>query len=313
MSGKMPLIKPKHLSRGDTIGIIVPSEPICETEFDAGVEFLRQEGFRVALGRYVRARDGHLAGSDEQRALDFNEFFADPSVRAVFCGAGGANSARLLPLIDYDTVRLNPKLLLGLSDPTALLCAVHRMTGLVTFHGPVVQYNFSKPMSSFTSKYFWRAICSDKPIGQIIEVNEHNILRHGATSGPLIGGNLTTLQQLIGTPYEPLWDGAILFWEDVAEQTHVLDAKLTHLRNAGIFEQLSGMIIGTLESCDEQDYDGVPAIEEIVLDLCSGYSFPILKNVDLGHTKDKMTIPIGVTASIDTDGVVFSIGEGGVS
>ena len=143
-------------------------------------------------------------------------------------------------------------------------------------------------------------------------MNCDNVLRPGKAKGRLIGGNLTTLQQLIGTPYEPCWDGAILFWEDVCEQPHVLDARLTHFRNAGVFDRLASMIVGNLEACDEHDYENMPPIEDIVLHLTKGHRFPILHHIDLGHTESKLTIPIGVEAEVNGDAGSLIIGESGV-
>ena len=239
--------------------------------------------------------------------------FLDSNVDAIFCAAGGANSGRLLPLLDYEAIKASPKILLGMSDPTALLCGIHATTGLVTFHGPVVQYNMQGPMPALTQRYFDRALFTKEPVGRIRELGSINVLRHGTARGRLIGGNLTTLQQLLGTPYEPDWDSAILFWEDVCEQPHALDAKLTHFRNAGVFDRVAGMIVGQLEECEERDYIDMPPLNEIILDLTNRLSFPILFEIPLGHTPEKITCPIGTLAEIDTYGAYLSLTESGVS
>ena len=306
------IIKPNPLAPGATIGIVTPSEPINPEDFDRALSYLKEQGFNLRVGPHARERRGHLAGSDEDRAADLMTMFRDNSVDAIFCAAGGANSGRMLPLLDYDVIKAHPKILLGMSDPTALLSGIHARTGLITFHGPVVQYNMKQAMTPFTERYFHDALFTSKPVGAICELGAGNILRPGKAQGRLLGGNLTTLQQLLGTPYEPDWDGAIMFWEDVCEQPHALDAKLTHFRNAGVFGRIAGMIVGILESCEEQDYANMPPLTDIVLELTNDTSFPILVEVPFGHTDDKITMPIGGRAEIDTTGAVLSILESGV-
>lgn len=312
LTRKHKTIKPRRLRENSTVGVVTPSEPVTPEMFERGLDYMRSLGLIPKLGAHVYDNNGHLAGTDADRASDIMTMFTDDAVDAIFCSAGGANSARLLPLMDYDAIKAHPKILIGLSDPTALLCGIHAKTGLATFHGPVVQYDMSWHCTPFTEKYFRPALFDARPVGVIPEVTEANVLRPGTASGKLIGGNLSTLQQLIGTPYEPDWEGAILFWEDVCEQPHALDAKLTHLRNTGVFDRLAGMIVGVLEECIESDYENVPPIREIVLELTEDARFPILHEVPLGHTKDKITLPIGANASIGASGAVFCLEESGV-
>ena len=306
------ITKPKALAPGSTIGIVTPSEPVNEEDFNRALSHLEGLGFRLRVGPHARERRGHLAGNDEQRAADLMAMFQDDTVDAIFCAAGGANSGRLLPLLNYDAIRAHPKVLLGMSDPTALLCGIHARTGLITFHGPVVQYNMQGPMPAVTDHYFQRALFTNQPVGVVQELGNKNVLRPGKAQGRLIGGNLTTLQQLLGTPYEPHWDGAILFCEEVCELHKILDAKLTHLRNAGVFQRIAGMIVGVLESCDEHDYTNMPTLPDIILELTTGRTFPIIIDVPLGHTDDKITLPIGAMVAIDTNSSVLSLLESGV-
>jgi len=305
-------VKPKTLKPDAMIGIVTPSEPINDEDFDHAISFLNELGFHTLVGPHARCRRGHLAGTDDARASDLMSMFLDDTVDAIFCAAGGANSGRLLPLLDYDTIQSHPKIFMGMSDPTALLCGIHARTGLITFHGPVVQYNMTEPMPELTEHYFRQGLFTNRPVGAVPEIGPKNVLRPGRARGRLIGGNLTTLQQLLGTPYEPDWDGAVLFWEDVCEQPHTLDAKLTHFRNAGVFDRIAGMIVGVLESCEEQDYENMPPLQEIVLELTRSATFPIITEVPLGHTPEKITLPIGALAEIDTAGACLSLVESGV-
>lgn len=308
----MRKIKPKILKPGATIGVFTPSAPVDRENFEKGIDFLKQSGFKLKLGANALKVTGYLAGTDEERVSDLHSLFLDPAIDAIFCSSGGYNSNRLLDKIDYKLIAQNPKIFMGLSDPTSLLCAIYTKSGLITFHGPVVQFDMSWNYTSYTERYLEKALSMVDAIGYIVEVTGENVLKPGKASGRLVGGNLTSIQYLLGTPYEPDWRGALLFWEDVFEEPHVLDAKLVHLRSAGVFDQINGMVIGQLVGCEEEEFANTPSIEETVLDLCKDYNFPILYDVLLGHTKDKLTIPIGVEAEIDTQGMVLSIVESGV-
>lgn len=305
------LIKPLMLKPGAHIGLVTPSEPVNLEWFNEGVTFLRDSGFKVSLGEHVLENNGHVAGTDVQRARDIHSMFSNPDIDAVFCSAGGANSNRLLDLLDYELIARNPKVFMGLSDPTCLLNTIHAKTGLVTFHGPVVQFDMRWHYTSFTEKHLQKALFTPEPIGVIEDLSAANVLRPGKAYGCLIGGNLSSLQTLLGTPYEPEWEEKLLFWEEIFEQPQTIDAKLTHFRQAGVFERISGMVIGALVECEPHDYPGTPPVQDIVLDICSQYDFPIIWAVNLGHTQDKLTIPLGVAGEIDTSIAIFSIVESG--
>lgn len=308
MNKEMSLLKPARLREDSTIGIFTPSEPVDPELLDRGIASLHSMGFKVIEAPNTRNRKGHLAGSDIERATDLNTLFADKNVDAIFCSAGGANSARLLSLIDEEVVLRNPKIILGVSDPSSLLIGLYARTGLVTFHGPAVQYDFGKGLTQLTIKSF-KATLIEGTTGPLPGIDAVSILKEGRSSGRLIAGNLSTIVQLIGTPWEPNWNNAILCWEDVCEQPHALDARLTHLRNTGILEQLSGMIVGELVECEEQDYPGTATIEEILIDHLAGTNYPVLWGLPFGHTADKVTIPIGVKALIDTSGALIVLEE----
>lgn len=303
------VIKPNALRKGDTIGIVALSEPVARSQIEDGANWLRNEGFVVKYSPHLFERNGHLAGTDNERASDLMAFFADTSVNAIICGAGGTSGARILSLLDYGVIAKNPKIICGMSDPTSVLNAIHAKTGLVTFHGPVVQYNLASKMPHVTENSFRREIFADTGMNNY---SFEGIARnHGIASGQLVGGNLSTLQQLLGTPYEPDWSGRILFWEDVCEQPHSLDARLVHFRNAGVFDKIAGMIIGVLESCSEEDYEDMRPIEEIALEL-TGCRFPVISGIPLGHTEEKLTLPIGVPVSINGDTGTITMGEKGI-
>jgi muramoyltetrapeptide carboxypeptidase len=316
----MKIIKPPKLKPGDKIGIISPSEPVIyRKKFLRGVETLKNMGFRVAFGKSVLKEYGaYMAGKDEERAADLNAMFRNPEIKGIFCSRGGMSANRLLGLLDWPAIKKNPKVFMGYSDITVLLNAIHKKTGLVTFHGPTVESVFSFGFSGkhkYTREYFLKALMESRPVGPVRRWREMETLKKGKARGALVGGNLSVLRTLIGTPYEPEWRGKILFWEEVTETAQYVDFCLSHLRLAGVFEKISGMVIGKLVDCDilrsDDDWKKVKALpmNKIVLELCEDYKFPIVKGAAFGHYRPMLTLPIGVKASIDTAKPVFSIDE----
>lgn len=319
----MKTIKPKALRKGDKIGIISPSEPIIyKKKFMRGVETLKKLGFRVVLGKNVFKEYGaYMAGTDEERVADLNAMFKNPEIKGIFSSRGGMSSNRLLDLIDYRAIKKNPKVFMGLSDITVLLNAIHKKTGLVTFHGPAVEFGFShglKGRHNFTFEYFSKAVMMPRPIGNVPRWKNIDILKQGKVNGILVGGNLEVLMTLLGTEYEPNWKGKILFWEEVGRTTEEIDFWLTHLRLSRVLEKISGIVIGkltsvtTLRSGDDWNPKKAFPINKIVLELCRDYKFPIIRGVPFGHSYPQITIPIGVKATIDTSKKLFSIDENGV-
>lgn len=288
-----------------------------------GVETLKKLGFRVVLGKNVFKEYGaYMAGTDAERAADLNAMFKNPEIKGIFSSRGGMSSNRLLDLIDYRAIKKNPKVFMGLSDITVLLNAIHKKTGLVTFHGPAVEFGFSRGLKgkhNFTFEYFRKAVMISRPIGNVPRWKKIDILKSGKASGALIGGNLEVLMTLLGTKYEPGWKGKILFWEEAGRTTEEIDFWLTHLRLCGVFEKISGMVIGkltgitTLRSGDDWNPMKAFPINKIVLEICKKYKFPIIKGIAFGHSYPQITLPIGAKASIDTKKAnPFSIDEAGV-
>lgn len=193
-----------------------------------------------------------------------------------------------------------------MSNPTVLLNAITARTGLITFHGPSVVWDFGAEGGTpeLTNDHFWGLLESHERTYELPVQKGWRWLRDGALSGPIVGGNLASVQGLLGTPYEPDWDGAVFVWEDVAKPVNRLDMMLTHFRDAGVFEHISGMVVGKLVSCEPSD--GV-TYDEMLLDLLSGSNFPILTEVPFGHTAEKITLPIGarLTATPSSDVLRF--------
>lgn len=279
-------------------------------------------GFRVVLGKNVFKKEGgYTTGSPESRVSDLNNLVKNQKVKGIFSSHGGFNSNELLDLIDYEAIKKYPKIFHGFSDATALLNAIHAKTGLITFHGQNVEYGFSrgfKGKEKFTLEYFLKAVASAKPIGRIKNEEPIKIIRAGKTSGDLIGGNLAVLMTLLGTLYEPNWKGKILFWEEVEQTKQDIEFFLTHLRLAGVFGKISGMVVGKLTNCDfipknaNWVKQNIYSFEKIILDAAKKYKFPIISNLRFGHYYPQITLPIGVKATIDTSKKIFSIDEAAV-
>lgn len=316
------MIRPIRLKPGDRIGIVSPSEPVTlKRNLKNGIKVLEEMGFQVVLGKNVFKKHGiYMAGTDEERVSDFNKMFKSPKIKGVFCSMGGFSSNRLLDFIDYGAIRKHPKVFMGFSDITVLLNAIHQKTGLVTFHGENVEYGFSRGFEGryrSTKEYFEKAVMVNKPIGSISPIwGPIKILKKGEAEGALVGGNLSVLTTLVGTEYEPDWEDKILFWEEFKDTPQDIDFHLTHLRLRGVFDKISGMVIGRLRQCDfpywlrkSEKRNGL-SIRKIVLEICKDYEFPIIMNVPFGHVHPQIVLPIGARAKIDTkESLPFSIVE----
>ena len=209
-----PPIYPPPIKKGDTIGLVAPAGSLINKDnFSAGVNILEDKGFRVKYNRKLLHAKGYLAGSDKERADEFNRLWSDPEVKALVAARGGYGCLRMIDLVDMKQIQKNPKILIGFSDLTVLLNAIHKKTGLVTFHGPVVTTLANIDRQSKTS--FFNVLAGNTP--DLIAQAKLRVLKSGMAKGVLMGGNLTTLIHMIGTPYEIPWSKAILFLEDTGE------------------------------------------------------------------------------------------------
>src|SRR6266446_2051271 len=228
-------VRPKRLAEGDTVGLVLPASAAATMdEIAFAREQLEAIGLKVVIGKHVYDRWGYFAGHDRDRAADINAFFADDAIAGVVCYTGGWGSPRVLPYLDYDLIKRKPKVLIGYSDITALLNAVHKKAGLITFHGPVGGSTFDP----FTLENFRRVVMTAEPAGLLLtpskkpnelidRTNRILKLTSGKATGPLIGGNLTMIATLMGTPYQPDTTNAIVFLEDVHEEPYRIDRMLT--------------------------------------------------------------------------------------
>jgi len=311
------LITPRVLRKGDTIGVISPASPSFKrSDVLRGKETLEKWGYRVILSKNLNIRKGFTAGTDRERAEDFNELFSRKDVDAVFVTQGGYGSARMLKHIDFDLVRNNPKIFIGFSDITTLHMAIHKFTGLVTFHGPGISRYNPEDLSEYTKKYLFKALTSSKPIGPITLADENkwiDTIYPGQSEGPLIGGNLTLLCATLGTPYEIDTTGKILFIEELETEPWVIDHMLTHLNNAGKLDQAAGIIVGECVGCTPRNHNPGyyvdQSIEDVLFDIIEPLRIPAIYGLPIGHSKDLATLPIGIKARLDATGKDFAVIE----
>jgi muramoyltetrapeptide carboxypeptidase len=310
------MIKPKRLKKGDIIGIVTPASPIDRSRLRRGVETLQRWGYKVKIHPSVYNRRGYLAGDDYSRAQALNEMFADPVVKALFCGRGGYGSVRILPYIDYPNIKSHPKVLLGYSDITCLHLAIYKKTRLVTFLGPMVQTELSKRMPVYNRDSLLGALTdrrSKLSLTNPKSMGSWRVLRKGIAEGVLLGGNLTLVAMLVGTPYLPELKGKILFIEDIDEEPSSIDGMLFQLKLADVLDQISGLVIGQFTDCTPTK-SGRPSLSimQILRDVLEGGDYPVIYNFACGHGRYTSTLPLGVKARIDTEKRTFMLVESGV-
>lgn len=320
-AGRLPVIKPARLKEGMTVGLVTPASNVPENEeLLAAIELVESLGFHAKPSPNLYARTQYLAGTDEQRAGDLNTMFADPSVDAIFCVRGGYGSGRLLRHLDYNVIRDNPKVLMGYSDITALLNSINLLTGLMTFHGPIAGSNFSE----YSLNQYRRVLVDPSPETRIAEpppfetspgvverTNRLTPIVPGTAEGRLIGGNLSLVVTLMGTPYEPVFDDAILFLEDVSEPPYSVDRMLTHLWLTGKLERLAGVALGKFT---DDDYDSNTfSMEEVLRNRFEPLGIPTLRGLMIGHVDDQTVVPVGANARLDVEAGKLTLLENAVA
>jgi muramoyltetrapeptide carboxypeptidase len=289
---KKKKIFPPRLHPGDTIGIVAPAGSFERKSIQPGLGFLSRMGFHTFVPENILGGKGYLAGSDEHRAGILNDLFGDKAIKGIFCARGGFGSMKILSRIDYPLIRRNPKIFLGFSDISAILYALYIRCGLVSFHGPVL--TTLKGAGIMTKKSLISAVSSDEK--KRIFSKGKKVISPGKAKGVVIGGNLTTLCHLIGTPFHPRFSGSILVLEDKGEPDYRIDRMLTQMKLAGCFEGIAGIALGSFLECGDES-----RIYELFEELFKAESIPILAGFEIGHDLENITIPFGITATLDTE------------
>lgn len=286
------LLRPPVLARGDTIGVVAPSYSPREGWLTRGVRALERAGFQVVLDPELLTLRRFQRKEDERRADNFMAMWVDPQVKAIIGGTGGYGAVRMLPYLEPEVFRLNPKSFVGYSDVTALHLWLNRRAGLRTFHGPTVD-DLVPGTRDATMSSLLAALTHPRPVARFGR-GVTRCVRPGRASGRLVGGNLSLVQQSIGTPYEVPVDDAILFLEETKDPMSVVDERLLHLRASGLLPRVRGIVFGHL-SLDRSEED---EFEDFVLDLVSDLDVPVLMDFPAGHDVPNLTLPLGTEVEL---------------
>src|SRR5918992_2707526 len=296
-------LKGKVLPSGGTIGVPAPAWPYFNrSEVLRGVEWWEQRGYHVKLSDGIYARTGYVAGAPQDRAKDLMAMFADDEVDVVQCFDAGYGSAQVIPHVDFDVIRANPKAFIGYSDVTALHQAIRHHTDLVTFYGPLFSTINWPEAKEFNAERMMKALTSSEPLGEVPRDPEDGYLRvfnGGVVSGTMVGGCLWLLGQTIGTPWQIDLRDKIFFFEDVSLPPWYADGLLNQMTQAGMFEGVLGVVVGHLEACDwrntPHDWPGRYSIEDVLEDYIEPLGVPTIYGLPIGHGKYLVTTPLGVT------------------
>jgi muramoyltetrapeptide carboxypeptidase len=305
------ILKPPRLQVGDTVGLIAPAGIFDPKYIETAKQYLAELGLKAKLGKHILDRYGYLAGKDADRAEDINAMFADNSVKAIMNMRGGWGCNRILPFLDYSLIRSHPKILMGYSDITSLLLAIYARSRVISFHGPVATSTWNQSTVDYLKRILFNAeaITLENPQNSDVRVEA---IAPGKARGKLVGGNLSVLSSMVGSPYLPSFSKSILFVEDINEDVYRVDRMLTQLKNAGILNQIAGFIFGQCTDCslgDEPSFTLMQVLQDHILPL----GIPAWYGSMIGHIQDKFILPIGVEVEIDVNAGTIKLLEEAVS
>jgi muramoyltetrapeptide carboxypeptidase len=309
----MKTLIPKALRKGDTIGLISPSSHCAYPDkIGQAVSYLEKNGYRVKPSSHLNRIDTDPEIADQHKLHDLHEMFSDTAIKAIICLRGGAGATRLLKKIDYSIIAANPKIVVGYSDITALSLALFAKTGLISFSGPMLATELYEP-TPYTEEHFWGMLTSPSYALSLQNHPDHTItcIRAGSAEGRLIGGNLSVLSSMIGTPYLPSLNDSLLFLEDINEPAFRIDRMLSHLDNSGLLAPCNGVLLGQFgnkaENTTEENLrqQNIFSYYSEQTSTCS----PVLRGLSYGHVRNLMTLPVGarVKMQLSSSGL-FSLG-----
>ncbi len=290
--------KPPALQPGDTLAIISPAGATTDPPdaFERGMALVEAAGFRPRLMPHARDKRAYLAGQDADRLADLHAAFADPGIHGILCARGGYGCMRLLPGLDFERVARHPKALIGFSDVTALLLPLYQRSGLCGFYGPMLTSNLVHG-EPFSEAAMWPLLQGQITLPfSVPNSDSWHCFRAGSVEAPLVGGNLSLLAALCGTPFQPRTAGHILFIEDWKEKYYSLDRQFEQLKQAGLFEGIRGLVL-----CDFSDIEGEPdwPLADFLRELTAFTDVPAGYGFSVGHGAHTATLPIGIQARFD--------------
>ncbi len=299
-------ILPRRIKSGDTLGLIAPGSYITGAQLNDSIKSLNELGFNVVYTNNILSKNGYFAGSDKQRASDLNQMFYRDDVAGIVCARGGYGSTRILPLLNFNVIRTNPKVFMGYSDVTSLLCGIYQETGLVCYHGPVGISTYNE----FTTDYFRKTLID--PEDNLVLKNpapesaddeyQPLTIKDGVARGELTGGNLSVVVSLIGTPYDIDTRNKIIFLEEMEEDPYRIDRMLTQMRMAGKFENAAGIALGVFKDCkpsEKSSFDSSFTLIEVLKNRLEDLNIPVVYGMSFGHVKNKFILPVGIKAELD--------------
>lgn len=315
------VLKPSRLRPEDTVGIVSPAGATFRAEdLDIVMDAVRGLGLIPQPMPHVLEQYGYLAGRDRERAADVNQCFADPTIAAVLPIRGDWGCARILPYLDYDTIRQNPKIIVGFSDLTALLWGITAQTDLVTFHGPNGLTSWKPDQTTAFRQVLFdgQMMTFENPIAaedrdRLMQTRLRvNTITPGRSRGKLYGGNLSVLSGIVGSPYIPDLTGAILFLEDIGESIYRIDRMLTQLKLAGLLDQLAGFVFGQCTNCGPSGGYGALTLETVLQDHIQPLGIPAWSNAAIGHIEPIQTLPLGTEVEIDASAGTITMLESAI-
>ena len=300
---------PKALKLGDTIALTAPAGAIFSPTYIQKItDKLQSFGFKVLQGKTLFERFGYLAGEDALRAEELNDFFKNKEVQAIFTLRGGWGCGRILDLIDYESIRLNPKIIMGFSDITSLLIAIHKKTGLITFHGPMGYSSWN----DFSTEQVFDTLVGSKRVRFENAADEKvnlKTLSKGRAEGEILAGNLTVICSMIGTPFEPNWQDKILCLEEVGEEPYRIDRMFWQLKSAGVFDKVKAIVLGSFKKCEPEFPSESFSLMEVFEQYFEDKQLPVFMGASFGHTINKFNLPIGIKAKVDAGNFTFQLLE----
>ncbi|MCF8093365.1 MAG: LD-carboxypeptidase [Desulfotignum sp.] len=280
-----------RLVKGDLMGVAAPCARFDQSRLNQGIACLKQLGFAVRIPEQIYEKKRYLAGDDLCRAAVINQLAADPDVKGIICARGGFGAMRMLTHLDWDLIRIHPKLFVGFSDATALLTAVMQQAGISVIHGPNL-VSLAAPDAPTLDTFF--AAVTGTLTG--VTADDGICLKPGLAKGVLAGGNLATLAHLVGTRFAPDFSGTVLFLEDVGEPAYKIDRMLSQMKMAGLFTHVSGVVTGEFCQCDQKQY-----LPEIFEDIFAEYNIPVLMGLASGHGRTNLSLAMGRQVLLDAD------------
>jgi muramoyltetrapeptide carboxypeptidase len=299
------------IAKGSTIGVLSPAYIPLKERVTNGINYLKEKGYNVKLSSNFFKQHGYFAGTDAERVDDIHELYRDKDVSVILAARGGWGTLRLLDKLDYDLIKNNPKPLIGYSDLTSLQLAIWSKTRIGSISGPMCAVEMGKGIHEFTEKHFWDYISNTESDYKInLKETSSTILCEGKAQGTLLGGCLSLVSFLQGTPYCPDFEGSILFLEDVGEKPYKIDRYFAHLKQCGVFDKISGLILGDFLDCEEEDSGTTSfTLQTIIEDYFANARFPVICDFPYGHGDIKISMPIGGDAKFDTFNMNLTFGN----